>query len=45
MVAIAVIAMQRFKLQERQGRWLKLVSGLVVFSLGLALLLAPEMLF
>ncbi len=45
MVTIAVIAMQRFKLQERQGRWLKLVSGLVVFSLGLALLLAPEMLF
>ncbi len=42
---MVTIAMQRFKLQERQGRWLKLVSGLVVFSLGLALLLAPEMLF
>ncbi len=45
MVALAVIAMQRFKLQERQGRWLKLVSGLVVLVLGLALLLAPEILF
>ena len=45
MVTLAVVAMQRFKLQQRQGRWLKLISGLVVFALGLALLLAPDMLF
>lgn len=42
MVAIAVITMDKLKLQERQGRWLKLFSGLVVTTLGLVLLFAPE---
>lgn len=31
-------------LQERQGRWLKLVSGPVIFTLGMLMLAAPEML-
>ena len=45
MVAIAVFTMNKFKLQEKQGRWLKLVSGLVIFILGVLLLAVPEMLF
>ena len=44
MVALAVVAMNKLKLQQRQGRWLKLLSGLVVFALGLLLILAPELL-
>ena len=42
MVAVAVITMNKLKLQERQGRWLKLISGLVVSALGMVLLIAPE---
>jgi glutaredoxin len=42
MVAIVVITLGRKKLQETQGRWLKLVSGLVILLLGLVLLLKPE---
>lgn len=45
MVGIAVFTMNKFKLQERQGRWLKLLSGLVVVILGLLLLIAPEIMF
>jgi hypothetical protein len=41
MVVGAVVTMQRFKLQEHGGRWLKLVSGLVLLLLGLVLLLKP----
>ena len=33
------------KLQQDEGRWLKLVSALVVITLGLLLLLAPDWLF
>jgi glutaredoxin len=42
MVAIAVITLSRKKLQERAGRWLKLVSGTVMVGLGGLLLLKPE---
>ena len=42
MVAIAVFTMNKFKLQEKQGRWLKLISGLVILILGVFLLVAPE---
>lgn len=42
MVAIAVITLSRHKLQERGGRVLKLVSGLVMLALGLALVFEPE---
>ena len=41
MVAIAVFTMNKFKLQEKQGRWLKLISGLVILILGVFLLAAP----
>jgi glutaredoxin len=42
MVAVVVITLGRRKLQERQGRWLKLISGLVIVALGLVLLFKPE---
>ena len=45
MVGIAVFTLSKFKLQQRQGRWLKLVSGLVITLLGLLLLASPETLF
>jgi hypothetical protein len=42
MVATVVASMSRLKLQERGGRWLKLVSGAVILALGLTMLLRPE---
>jgi glutaredoxin len=42
MVLTAVVTLNRFKLQQRGGRWLKLVSGMVLLALGLALLIRPE---
>jgi hypothetical protein len=42
MVFAAVLTLQRFKLQERGGRWLKLLSGLVLLALGLTLLFRPD---
>jgi len=45
MVTIAVITLSHRKLQEREGRWLKLISGLVMLGLGLLLLFAPTQLF
>jgi hypothetical protein len=42
MVGIAVATLSRFKLQQTGGRWLKLVSGIVILGLGLLLLLQPE---
>lgn len=41
MVLTAVVTFNRFKLQQRGGRWLKLVSGVVLLLLGLTLLLRP----
>ena len=42
MLAIAVVTLSGHKLQERGGRWLKLLSGIVMLALGLVLLLRPE---
>ena len=42
MVMVVILTLGRRKMQERHGRWLKLVSGLTVFALGLTLLLKPE---
>ncbi|MHB1036603.1 MAG: glutaredoxin family protein [Pirellulales bacterium] len=42
MVTIVVITLGRRKMQETQGRWLKLISGTVVFALGVVLLVKPE---
>lgn len=41
MVASAVVTLSHTKLQERAGRWLKLVSGLVMVGLGALLLFRP----
>jgi glutaredoxin len=35
---VAVVTLSRRKLQERGGRWLKLLSGLVMLGLGVAML-------
>ncbi len=42
MLAIAVVTLSGRKLQERGGRWLKLLSGVVMLALGLVLLFKPE---
>ena len=42
MVATAVWALNRAKLSERGGRWLKLLSAAVMFSLGIVMLWHPE---
>ena len=45
MVAIAVLTLSRYKLQEREGRWLKLGGGAVMAALGLILLVRPGLLY
>jgi hypothetical protein len=42
--SIVVISLGRRKLSEFQGRMLKLFSGILIFSLGEALLINPDML-
>ncbi|MAX36434.1 MAG: hypothetical protein CME33_07695 [Gimesia sp.] len=44
MVTIVVVTMGRHKLQEKQGRWLKLFSGVVILLLGLVLIFKPSLL-
>jgi hypothetical protein len=42
MLVIAVVTLSRRKLQEAGGRWLKLVSGVVMLGLGVVLIAKPE---
>ncbi len=42
MVGLAVMTLAKTKLQERGGRWLKLLSGAVILVLGLVMLARPE---
>lgn len=42
LVTIGVVTLSKWKLQERGGRWLKLVSGLTILSLGIVLLVRPH---
>jgi glutaredoxin len=42
MVTIAVTTLSHRKLQESEGRWLKLLSGLVILILGLLMVFRPE---
>ena len=42
MVGTAVLALSQRRLNEQAGRWLKLVSGLVMLALGLVMLLRPD---
>lgn len=44
MVAIAVVTLGHRRLQERQARWLKLLSGALIVALGATLILAPNFL-
>ena len=41
LLAIVVATLSHRKLQEREGRWLKLVSGLVILALGLVMIFKP----
>lgn len=45
MVGVAVITLSSSKMQQVEGRWLKLLSGTVVLLLGVAMLLFPDWLF
>lgn len=42
MVGAVVLTLGKRKLQENEGRWLKLVSGLVVLVLGIVMILRPD---
>ncbi|MGH1359487.1 MAG: glutaredoxin family protein [Burkholderiaceae bacterium] len=42
MVGITVYTLTRHKLQQSQGRWLKLIGGIVVLGLGIMLIVAPH---
>ena len=37
-----VVTLSRRRLQESEGRWLKLVSGLVILVIGVVMLVRPE---
>lgn len=41
-LAVGVVTLSRARLQEREGRWLKLIGGLVMLGLGLVLLARPQ---
>ena len=42
MVAVVVITLSKRKLQETQGRWLKLISGVAILLLGVVMLFRPD---
>ncbi len=42
MLTIAVVTLSHRKMQEREGRWLKLISGTVMLGLGLTMVFRPE---
>jgi hypothetical protein len=41
MLILAVVTLGRRKFQEKEGRWLKLLSGVVMLGLGVALIAQP----
>jgi glutaredoxin len=41
-LAIGVVTLSQRRLHEKEGRWLKLVSGMVMIGLGVYLLLVPH---
>ena len=41
-LAIGVITMSHYRLQEREGRWLKLLSGLVMVGLSAIMIMKPD---
>lgn len=44
MVLLVVVTLDKTRLQEKQGRWLKLVSGAFVLALGVIMIVKPELL-
>ena len=42
MVGLVVVTLGRKKMQEKHGRWLKLLSGVVIAALGAVMILKPE---
>ena len=45
MVAAVVLTLEKTKMQEHHGRWLKLISGLAIAALGVLMLFRPDWLF
>jgi glutaredoxin len=41
-LTIGVITMSHYKLQEREGRWLKLISGIVMVGLSAVMIVKPD---
>ncbi len=41
-LAIGIITLSQHRLQEKEGRWLKLASGMVMVGLGVYLLMVPH---
>lgn len=41
-LAIGVITMSHYRLQEREGRWLKLISGIVMVGLSAVMIVKPD---
>lgn len=41
-LGIGIITLSQHRLQEKEGRWLKLISGLVMVGLGIYLIVAPN---
>ena len=42
LLTIAVITLSNRKMQEQEGRWLKLISGVVLLAIGLTMVFRPE---
>jgi hypothetical protein len=42
LLGVVVVTLSHRRLQEREGRWLKLVSGLVILALGLVMIFKPS---
>ncbi|MDA8743535.1 hypothetical protein N9N28_02775 [Rubripirellula amarantea] len=42
LLTIVVATLSHRKLQEREGRWLKLISGVVILALGIAMIFFPS---
>ena len=41
LLVIVVATLSHRKLQEREGRWLKLISGSVILALGVVMIFKP----
>jgi len=45
MVSVVVLTLHKYKVSQKQGRWLKLISGSFIIILGIMLLFIPEYMF